>query len=584
MALDEGNEYARISGSTGTDTALPIAEFYTSGFAEWNPPKPTKYKDAAGKDQESKGNKRNALPSIFNRYSVFYFNSSQSGNPADPETYMDGVNFADLGQPPPPGETGGTGGRSVHNRRNLDYSLLKVEREPTASNIIRWVKEGKSNALEYAWEDFLWCKNYGMIPNNYMITMRRFPMPVMDDLMDSLKNPSPDIGRLITWVDGEVNTWESAGLKWSHNLVWKELESEVQVVAAPDKAGNEGDALGGIAGNIIKALSFATQPGAEKAATGNPNAATFDPYQNSNAIWGPIDVIKKMMIRDKGLEFAQSFTLTFNYELRSIDGVNPKVAMIDLLSNIMVCTMNRGNFWGGDVRFTGGNPRNIKPIGNTEMLAKGNYGGYISSLVGGLMGRFDKLTGGAGFSLEGAGNALKTLGSGAIANIVGGGLDKAGRPGVAAVNSLLTGEDTGEWHVMVGNPANPIISVGNLVLEKTDIQFGGSLGPDDFPTKLTVVCTLKSARPRDRTDIMAMFHRNTRTYLTNPPSVTKYAGNVPKGGKNGGKITSGAGADFRAAFNPNNVKTGLGEEILRLRFPNHSNKSAVITESAKGIF
>jgi hypothetical protein len=583
MALDEGNEYARLSGSTASDNStMPISEFYTSGYATWNPPAPVDYKDAEGKTVGVTGNVRNALPSIFNRYSIFYFNSSQSGNPADPEEYLDGINFSQLGTPPPPGQTEG-GDRKVHNRRNLDVDLLRVEREPTASNIIRWVKSGNVNALEYAWEDFLWCKNYGMIPNNYMVTMRRFPMPVMDDLTNNIKNPAPDIGRMITWVDGTVNTWEAVGLKWSHNMVYKAMESKVQTVEAPAGGGNEGDAFGGIAGNIIKAASQMTQPGADKAALASGDTS-FNPYQNTNAVFGPIDVIKDMMVRDTGLMFEQAFTLTFNYELRSIDGVNPKVAMMDLLSNVMVCTMNRGNFWGGEVRYTGGNPRAIKPIGDTSKLAKGDYGGYITSMVEGLVGKLDNLTGGAGLSLEGVANAAKNIGSGLLANIVGGGLDKMGRPGVAAVNSLLTGEDTGEWHVMVGNPANPIISVGNLILEKTDVQFGGTLGPDDFPTKLTVICTLKPARPRDRTDIIAMFHRNARTYLTDPPSVTKYAGNVRNGGKNGGTITSGGGGDFKAAFNPDKVKTGLGDELLRLRFPNHVKQSAIITEAAKGIF
>lgn len=584
MALDEGNEYVRLSGSTSSDnSALPISEFYNSGFSTWNPPEPITYNDADGNSIGVTGNVRNATPSIFNRYSIFYFNSSQSGNPSNPETYMDGVNFGSMGAPPAPGETDGK--RRVHNRRNLDTDLLRVEREPTASNIIRWVKGGNVNSLEYAWEDFLWCKNYGMIPNNYMVTMRRFPIPVMDDLTSNIKNPSPDIGRMITWVDGEVNTWESVGLKWSHNLVYKKMESKVQVVSAPEVAGNEGSLLGGgIAGNITKSLSQMSAPGSKDANLRNPADSSFNPYQNDNATFGPINVIKDMMVRDTGLEFTQSFVLTFDYELRSIDGVNPKVAMIDLLSNIMVCTMNRGNFWGGEARYIGGNPRAIKPIGDTSKLAKGDYGGYITSMVEGLVGRLDNLTGGAGLSLEGISNAANNIGSGLLANIVGGGLDKMGRPGIVAVNSLLTGEDTGEWHVMVGNPANPIISVGNLILEKTDIQFNGTLGPDDFPTKLTVVCTLKPARSRDRTDIIAMFHRNARTYLTDPPSVTKYAGNVPKGGKNGGFVTRGAGADFKAAFNPDLVKTGFGDEILRLRFPNHTKQSSIITEAAKGIF
>jgi hypothetical protein len=35
-----------------------------------------------------------------------------------------------------------------------------------------------------------------------------------------------------------------------------------------------------------------------------------------------------------------------------------------------------------------------------------------------------------------------------------------GRPQIVGLNALLTGEDTGEWHVMIGNPANPMMSIG----------------------------------------------------------------------------------------------------------------------------
>jgi hypothetical protein len=112
---------------------------------------------------------------------------------------------------------------------------------------------------------------------------------------------------------------------------------------------------------------------------------------------------------------------------------------------------------------------------------------------------------------------MSGIGGTLLDGIVGGGLDKMGRPGAIAVNSLLSGEDTGMWHVMVGNPINPIISVGNLILEKADIEFDGVLGPDDFPNKLKVICTLKPARPRAREGIIDMFHRNGRTYTTYDP-------------------------------------------------------------------
>jgi hypothetical protein len=163
-----------------------------------------------------------------------------------------------------------------------------------------------------------------------------------------------------------------------------------------------------------------------------------------------------------------------------------------------------------------------------------------------------------------------------------------GRPGAQALTALLSGEDTGEWHVMVGNPANPIISVGNLILEKTDIEFNGALGYDDFPSNLIVTCTLKPARPRDRSDIIAMFHRNGRTYLTVPPGPNRYAGNKLKGGQNGGKIPP---ADKDAnldqwANNNQEVQDLAGID----RFPNHKgvgNDNPLKTEvlnAAQGIF
>jgi hypothetical protein len=569
--LDSRAEYIRLSNESKGVT--PVDTFYLNESVPWTPPPPLEYKDSQGETQTEKGTgtKRNAKPSIFNRYSIFYFNSTKGSGQSEPEEYIDGVNKSPF-----------RGAAAVHNRRGLDNLLLAVEREPTAANIIRWAQSGSAVCMDYAWPDFLWCKNYGMIPNNYMVTLRRFAIPAMDDLTDNLRNPSPDIGRMITWVDGENNTWESVGLKWSHKLEWSELTSEIQTVNVSQQAGNEGGAFGGMVGNIIKAASWATQPGSNEAALGNPNRSSFNPWDDKNKTYGAVDIIKKMIIRGKGLDFEQAFTLKFEYELRSIDGINPRIAMIDLLSNVMHCTMNRGSFWGGEVKYTGGDPRRIKPIGDTSKLAKGDYAGYMTSLGEGIMGRLDALTGGAGLSLEGISNAAKNIGGSIVANVIGQGLDKMGRPGVQGVNSLLTGEDTGEWHVTVGNPANPIISVGNLILEKTDIQFGGSLGIDDFPTSLTVICTLKAARPRDRTDILAMFHKNGRTYLSTLPSGAAYSATNLGGRKNGKPASTNSGANANAITENQPVSSTSSPNYLSVRFPNHTKEASIVDTTAEG--
>ena len=79
---------------------------------------------------------------------------------------------------------------------------------------------------------------------------------------------------------------------------------------------------------------------------------------------------------------------------------------------------------------------------------------------------------------------------------------------------MLSGYPTGDWHLVVGNPLNPIAMIGNLVCTNVKITFGDDLGPDDFPTELKATYTLQPGRQRHRGDYESMFNRgNGRLYL-----------------------------------------------------------------------
>jgi hypothetical protein len=79
---------------------------------------------------------------------------------------------------------------------------------------------------------------------------------------------------------------------------------------------------------------------------------------------------------------------------------------------------------------------------------------------------------------------------------------------------MLSGYPTGEWHLVVGNPLNPIAMIGNLVCTNVKIIFNDDLGPDDFPTQMTATFTLSPGRQRHRGDWESMFNRgNGRLYL-----------------------------------------------------------------------
>ena len=131
--------------------------------------------------QQSPDNKKDTYEgkqSLFNRYYTFFYSGAYGYGSSKSINYFD--------------------------EDDAGWKSLEVERNPTASRLIEWSRNGK-NAIDYSWEDFLYCKNYGKVPNNYMVTLRRFGSPVGDNLINSLRQNTPDIGRLVCWMDGDKN-------------------------------------------------------------------------------------------------------------------------------------------------------------------------------------------------------------------------------------------------------------------------------------------------------------------------------------------------------------------------------------------
>ena len=137
---------------------------------------------------------------------------------------------------------------------------------------------------------------------------------------------------------------------------------------------------------IGKILGATDTAGSNNARKGIDNV-NHDPYSNTeNKILGPVNVIKKMMMREQGIEFDQKFSIIFEYEMRSIDGINEKAAFLDLLMNVLMVTYNRAEFWGGAKRFVGGK-RVSNPIAGQDgmdALARGDWGGFLGKLADGF--------------------------------------------------------------------------------------------------------------------------------------------------------------------------------------------------------
>lgn len=450
-------------------------------------------------------------------------------------------------------------GKSSKGIALADYNQISFDDSvyvsPTVTNIVERTNSINSKGYAYKYSDFALCKYLGKIPNNYMLTLRRFPFPVPDDIIapvrrtkdgDVVSDSHPDVARAITWMSETTGNKLEDILKFDYNYEWTDKEAKVQEMSSQtaERRGKFGSFVDN--STILRAVNAGVNGKSaqqaqiiEKSSTGN-----FDPLKDTypNHVFGPYNSIRNMMIREGGMKFNHEFTLKFQYEMKQIGNTNPKVLLLDQFANILALTYSNAPFWGGATRWLGGGPGSIgAPLGDLKKLQPpgADYGGFLTSVLGDL----------GKMATAGLNDLKKGLaGSKIINNILGGSLmDLFNSPqGGMIANALLTGESTGNWHLTVGNPLNPMAVIGNLICTKTQIAFKGGLGVDDFPEILEVEISLKPGRPRDKGEIESMFNSGRgRFYL------------VPKGGSDINKVRESTGykGDTVSVFEKNPKST-----------------------------
>lgn len=425
-------------------------------------------------------------------------------------------------------------------RRHTDCSVKALVQQSELGNMGRAI---------YNYSDFMFCTHLGKVSNNYMITLRRFPYPCGDhinysgagDVEGEYNGHAPDIGRLVTWMGTPGNDM-SGILKYKVLMPFKSMQAGIQEAQGGDgqdgflggfmnlaSKGNQQHVLrGSDGGGAIKATSTilsSTKFGSKLAGKmAGPSNSSWAYHRDMNKAYGPVDMISKTHIRqgpeDGGLEFEQNINLTFDYSMRAYDGINTKAAFLDLIGNILAVTYTDAGFWGGAIHGSGAGQSNVfanLPIFN--MKAPLSFSGVHDAVLGSLKDIGSAFNNGS--PIKGIGdllNAAKNLGAGMLNAGVGSFLNSMGRPMKQGLDSLLTQAPVGLWHLTIGNPRHPIMSMGNMVLSSVDIEHYGPLGLDDFPTGIKVVIGLKHAMPRDRMMIENMYNSgDNRIYFALGP-------------------------------------------------------------------
>lgn len=460
-----------------------------------------------------------------------------------------------------------TVGNKGDSYKDEQFNLwLNEDIAPTARNLIEKWNELNPFA-PYKIEDFLYAKHYGKIPNSHLITLRRFYRPTFDNMQVHINDGDPDflsgnrrdikkihypISTAVTWFGNETENELNSLLGFSCGFNWESLKSDVHQVNN-GSVNYEGGGQGGMLKNLFRTVALATgDPHVQSGGSGFGVGTNFDPYTDgapyANRVYGPINVIMETMKRERGLNFNQEFELTFSYTLRSIDSNNPKVVMLDIMSNFLSLAFNFAEFWGGVYRFQPGSWKNSPIPGGIGFISQLHTGdvdtifsatqNMMSQMKGGINTMWNKMKSASSGGIKGIMNEVMGMmqGTGAMKSI----LESFGMGNlneVMAIPPLLTGDPIGEWHMTVGNPFNPTMMVGNLIIEDMTVGFSNELGIEGFPTEMNFKIKLKHGRPRDSADIQSMFNRgNGRIYNYMDESINQSSSTVNTRNDNGDEL------------------------------------------------
>lgn len=275
-----------------------------------------------------------------------------------------------------------------------DDDILSIT-NPTTTNIITYSNKDPWGRTPYYFQDFVFCKYWNIIPNNRLITLRKYHAPVYDNLQFSSmykgkgnevndKVVFAPIATVLTYFGDSTGNTLSSLMSFSTGTKWKDIDSKIHEVtgdtgsnphAVIDDMFNNGGGFpigeSNIMRNIIgktnlitgKYFSFGKFVGLLSPGGYNQKQdqdyfekmtqANVDPSEQlyENKIKGPVNRVDSTKARDAGITYDQKLSITCEYVARPIGGVNTKAAILDILSNCLEIASVDAMFWGGGYKF-----------------------------------------------------------------------------------------------------------------------------------------------------------------------------------------------------------------------------------------
>ena len=496
-----------------------------------------------------------------------------------------------------------------------DSSIFDIKTQ----DIIEYCQRYPLMRLTYA--DFAYLKNLGVYPNNRLIIARRFSAPVGDDLINNLDNNTFPLATLISWVPDNEDFFDV-----NFNENWTEGDTSFKTLL--DEASQNGDLLGG--DNMGKKLgSFLAEGAGAIPLPGWSEGLQYElfkklgltdlkasdlPFGNPNLIRSS----KRRNVADKdgsfeGVKSSFSVKMKVEYEQKFISGIDPTGVYYDIIANALSFGTSVSKFMfkpealGANNQFAvflnNLGSGNLNKVGEALSAfataiseALKSIAGSIASAVAGLwegkekeakekeQAAKDKEDGVAAKIVDGAASATKFVAkkiAELISNIVAGVISKY-KVRVISILDSLTGSPSAPWHVTIGNPKRPILSSGDMVVDKVDVKFGKLLAYNDLPSSITLEVTLTNARSYGSQEIFQKLNcGRERSYKVirkdilsvdgelNTPAKVTTAEEVEESMRQSNNDGAGQGAPIDNSTNANQNKPGVIKGTAEC-FKNHN--------------
>jgi len=408
-------------------------------------------------------------------------------------------------------------GNSATNNFTAFTSNPELESDIKLSSIIEWTQKHHPS-MKLKAEHFAYLKDFGVYPANRLIVLRRFADGVPHDLFNCSTKPT---NTMVTYYNLEKSPFTI-----SFNEEWDHFSDSIMTLLQ-DVVGIKFDDLPGI-GGIIKAAGAAAPSNLQQTVI-EAIGQKLGLVSSGDAIYGDPNIIYEAAIRKSDSEGVHSglkstFSMTFEttYVFREINGVDAKTMMLDILSNAVHMGTSNGRFL-----LTHNANEKLSKIINA--MQSGDVDALLNDIIDAISDIVVK-----------SGELLSNIMSNVVKDVtaaVQGDTKPIVDDILNGVNSIIrnrfsrykwklrgaigamTGQHTAPWHITIGNPKHPWLTVGNLIVKTVNLDFGGELSYNDMPTELTVKITLEQGRTMGAQELTSIFNNGKGRIYDTPEKI-----------------------------------------------------------------